>query len=143
MSLARIMQSMYEAQFLIFCAGKSADTRGNISLHGIFDRLWLAEFPSRYTPFLAVAQIKAKKAAIKAKLNVSIVIERANKQISKQDVVLPVTVEKNFGFGFEIDFGGYVFEEPGDYYFKLYIDEKLLISRSLMVRPATELQPEP
>jgi len=131
---------MYEAQFLIFCAGKSADDRGNISLHGIFDRLWVVGFPASHTPFLAVAQIKAKKAVTNGQLNVSIVVEREGTQISKQDLVVPVTVEKDFGFGFEINFSPFVFPEAGNYFFKLYINDKLLITRSLMVRPVSELQ---
>jgi hypothetical protein len=130
---------MFEAEFLIFCAGKSSDTRNNISLHGIFDRLYMSSFPGRHTPFLAIAKIRAKKAAIDAQIKVKIVTELANEEIGKQELSIPVTIEKDNGFGFDIDYSNFVFPKAGKYFIKLYLDDKLVVTRMLDVRSADEL----
>jgi hypothetical protein len=130
---------MFEAEFLIFCAGKSSDARNNISLHGIFDRLYLGSFPGRHTPFLAVAKIRAKKAVINAQVKVKIVTELNKEEISKQELTIPVTVEKDNGFGFEIDFSNFIIPKSGKYFIKLYLDDKLVVTRMFDVRSSEEL----
>lgn len=130
---------MFDAEFLIFCAGKSSDNRGNISLHGIFDKIYFSNFPGRHTPFIVVAQLRASRPVINKQIHFRLVTELDDKEVASQKIDVPVTVEKDYGFGFEIDFSQFVFPEAGKYSVKLFDDSKLLISRSLQVRSANEL----
>lgn len=130
---------MFDPEYMIFCAGKSADDNGNISLHGIFDRIFAREFPVRHTPFLLTVRLRAKRALVNKELGARIVIEREGQEVGSQSIKLPVTVEKDNAIVLDIDLQGFVFPESGRYMFSLYIEDKLMLSRPLKVQDAAEL----
>lgn len=130
---------MFDPEYMIFCAGKSADDNGNISLHGIFDRVFVREFPVRHSPFLLTARLRAKKAIVNQELSAKLVIDREGIEAGSQTIKLPVTVEKDNAIVLDIDLQGFVFPEAGRYSFNLYIEDKLMLSRPIRLQNADEL----
>lgn len=125
---------MFETDYMLFCAAKSANPNGNFSLHEIFDGIFASQFPARHTPFLVTAQLRAKKAVVDKDLQVRLDIELRAKQVSTSSIVAHVTTEKGNSISFDIDLSAWVIPEAGDYQFKLYIDDKLYNTRLLRVR---------
>ena len=130
---------MLEAEYFIFCSQISQDARGR-NLLGAFDMLIAQQFPTRHNPFHAQVLIRAKKAIVHKDLQVNVVVELAGKQINKTTHSLKNTyAEKGSAIELNLDFHEIIFPEANLYDFKIYLDDKLLITRTLRVRPASEL----
>jgi cytidylate kinase len=129
---------MLEAEHFIFCAAVQESSQGQDFI-GVFDIIYATKFPARHQPFRATVWLRAKKALVQKDINAHIVIERENEKIGEQTNVLQnATAEKDNTLMIGFDFSGIVFPQAGRYYFKLYIDEKLAISRVLRVKDAKE-----
>lgn len=130
---------MLEAEYLLFCAGKATDERGTLSLHGIFDRIYATSFPAQQSPFLIVFKLKAKKAIVNQHLKIKVAIEDNDEEVNKLDIEGDFTIEKNNSLVPSFDVGQFIFPKATDYQVRLYVNDKLLISRNLFVHSADEL----
>jgi hypothetical protein len=130
---------MLDAEYLLFCAGKSVDDNGNLSLHGIFDRLYVRQFPTSHHPFKAVCKLSAKKAVVEKELAMRVTLNLKNKELAAIEGVIKTTVEKGNALVPDIDLAQFVFPEPGVYTLSVSLDEKQLISRDLQVFAVDEL----
>lgn len=122
---------MVEAEYLLFCAGKAADENGNLSLHGIFDRLYAHEFPAAHRPFKAVFKLTALKPVVDKTLAMRITLNLKNTELVAMEGEIKTTIEKGNAIVPDVDLSQFVFPEPGTYTLKLFVDEKLLIERGL------------
>lgn len=138
-TVQRIIGSMFEAEYLIFCAGKSADDNGNISLHGIFDVIYAEKFPVQHRPFIVAFNLRAIKAVIKKQMTMKIVVELDGRELNRVDIDGTFMVEKGANMVPSLDVSRFVFPAPGTYNITLYVDDKLLLSRPLRLRDASEL----
>ncbi len=130
---------MFEAEYLLFCAGKSTDDRGNLTLHSIFDRVYFERFPGQQKPFYISFRLRAKSAIISEHLKIKLLSERDKKEESRLAGEGDFTVEKDNGLSLTFDVSQFVFPKSGNYTMKLYVNEKLLMSRVLSVRSASDL----
>ena len=129
---------MLNAEYLIFCARKTEDQNGNVSLHDIFDRVIAADFPAHHSPFMAITRLRATQALINRELQVKLAVELDGTVLSDQENPMTVMVEKDNYISLDVDFSQLVFPSAGTYQFKLYVDGKLLITRVLHVQAASD-----
>lgn len=139
LTVRRILEVMFEAEYLIYCAGKSADENGNISLHGIFDVIFAAQFPTHHQPFIIVFNLRATKAIIKKQLTMKLTVELDGKEVNRVEADGEFTVEQGANMTPGINVSQFVFPKPGNYQVKLYVEDRLLITRPLRLRDAAEL----
>lgn len=130
---------MFEGEYLIFCAGKSADDNGNISLHGIFDVIYAEKFPVQHRPFIVAYNLRAVEAVINKQVHMKIVVELDGKELNRVDIDGAFMVEKGANLVPSFDVSRFVFPAAGTYDIKLFVDEKLLLSRPLRMRDSSEL----
>ncbi len=130
---------MFEAEYLIYCAGRSSDENGNVSLHGIFDVIFAQKFPVQHRPFIVVFNLRAARAVIKQQLTMKVTLELSGKEVNRVDIEGEFTVEKGANMTPGVDISQFVFPEPGNYHVKLYVQDKLLMTRPLRMRDAAEL----
>ncbi len=130
---------MFEAEYLLFCAGNSTGENGTLSLHGIFDRIYASDFPTNQSPFIIVFKLRAKKAIVNEHLRLKITVESEKSEVNKLDIEGDFTIEKNNSLVPTFDVSQFVFPKAGSYDINLYVNDKLLISRSLFLHSANEL----
>ena len=131
---------MFEAEYLLFCAGKSSDERGNLTIHSIFDRIYFDRFPAQQKPFQISFRLRAMKAVVNKKVKLKIISEQQGNEESRLEGEGDFTVEKDNGLSLTFDVSSFIFPKPGVYNLKLFADNKLLMTRALQVRSSTELQ---
>ncbi len=124
---------MFKAEYLLFCAGKAVDENANLSLHGIFDRLYAESFPAQHRPFKAVFKLTAAKPVIDKELALKIVLSLDNEEISIFEGQIKVTVEQGNALVPDVDLSQFVFPRAGNYVISLRIDNNKLMDRNLLV----------
>lgn len=130
---------MLQAEYLLFCAGKAADENGNLSLHGIFDRVFSRQFPTSHTPFRAVFKLSAVKAVVDKELALKITLNVDGEEVAEMSGNLKTTIEKGNALVPDVDLSQFVFPKPGNYTVKLFLDNKLLIERDIQVTAIDDL----
>lgn len=133
------MIRMFEAEYLLYCAGKSTDERGNLTLHSIFDRIYFERFPGQQKPFQISFRLRAKRAVINKHLKFQIIAELDDKELNRLDGEGDFTVEKDNGLSLTLDVSQFVFPKPGNYMVKLTVNNTTLMARSLSVRSTSDL----
>ena len=124
---------MFNAEYLLFCAGKAVDENGNLSLHGIFDRLYAESFPAQHRPFKAVFKLTAIKPVLDKHVNLKIILHLEDKEISVFQGDLHTTIEKGNALVPDADLSQFVFPTAGTYKVSLYVNDRKLIERNLLV----------
>jgi hypothetical protein len=122
---------MFTAEYLLFCAGKAADENGNLSLHGIFDRLFAREFPTAHRPFKGVFKLTANEPVVDKELTLKITLSIDGEEVAEMGGNLKTTVEKGNALVPDVDLSEFVFPRPGNYTVKLFINDKMLIERGI------------
>jgi hypothetical protein len=128
-----------EAEYLLFCAGKSTDENGNLSLHGIFETIYATNFPTQHKPFNIVFRLKAQKAVVNQNIKIKILIEKNDEEVSKLEAEAKVTIEKDSGLVPSFDVSQFVFPGPGIYDVTVYVDGKSMITRQLYIHSTADL----
>ncbi len=127
-----------EAEYFIFCEQLSR-TDGKVNLQGIFDGLTAPQFPMTFPPFRGQIKLRAKQAITHKDLKADITMLRGEQEIGTMHATLPNAIaEKHVSLYLDLNFEDLAFEEPGMYYFKVYIEGKPLITRSIRVRPVSD-----
>lgn len=130
---------MIEAEHLIFC-NLIQETPQGVNLLGVFDLIVAEQFPARHHPFLAQAWLRAKKTLYNQDIHLKLTVDFEDTELSNQEVTLErANALQGDSLRVNIDFSGIVFEKPGKYYFKLYAENKHLLTRVLRVRSTSEL----
>lgn len=130
---------MVDAEHFIFCSLIQENQQG-INLLGIFDLIVATRFPAQHQPFMSQIWLRAKKPLYNQDIRLRITIEFEGEQLSEHEVTLEkANALKDDSLRINVDFSGVVFEKPGRYYFKLYVENKQLITRVLRVRASEEL----
>lgn len=124
---------MFNAEYLLFCAGKAVDEHANLSLHGIFDRLYAASFPVQHRPFKAVFKLTAVKPVIDTVVNLKISLNLNDKQMATFEGQVNATVEQGNALVPDVDLSEFVFPSAGNYTVTLHVNDKKLIERQLLV----------
>jgi hypothetical protein len=131
---------MFEAEYLLFCESKAVDERGRLSLINIFDTIYAPTFPAGHPQLRAIIKLTAKNKSIVSKdIAIKITTNLKAKEISGLEAKNKVTVEKGNSLVTDLDLSQFGFPEPGSYDVKLFVDDKLLLTRSLKIRDANEL----
>lgn len=131
---------MLRADYFLFVESTSHGDNGKLTLHNLFDIVYAEKFPAAQRPFLAAFRlVPTKKALVNQKLDLKIVSYFAGKEVAKLEASINATVEMEGALGSAVDLSQFPFEKPGKYMFKLYINEKELAERPLLVRSTEEL----
>jgi hypothetical protein len=125
---------MFDGEYLLFCSGKSSDINGNVTLSGIFDSIVAESFPTSRPDLLITAQLRAKRAVVNKELVVKMTVNVDDEVVVNAELKQPITVEKGNGCTFDFNLQGMPFPSAGTYAFKLYIDEKLYLTRYMRVQ---------
>ena len=124
---------MFTAEYLLFCAGKAVDENANLSLHGIFDRLYAESFPAQHRPFKAVFKLTATKPVIDKEVALKIVLSLDDEEMSVFEGQIKVMVEQGNALVPDVDLSQFVFPHAGNYAISLFVDNIKLIERHLLV----------
>lgn len=131
---------MVEAEYFLFCESKALADNGLLSLQNIFERVYADNFPAAHHPFVAVFRlVPTDNALVDQAMAIKIISILDGKEISGVKATIKVAVELGNGFVPSIDLSQFIFPEPGDYDFRLFVDDKELASRNLQVRNSSEL----
>lgn len=133
-------KTMFTAEYLLFCAGKSVDENGNLSLHGIFDRLYAESFPAQHRPFKAVFKLTAKSPVIEKTIKLKIALTLENEEMAVFEGQLKVVIEQGNAVVPDVDLGQFVFPRAGNYAIALFVDGKKMIERTLLATAIDSLR---
>lgn len=129
---------MLEVDYIILCEVADHTPQGT-NLINVFQVIHAQEFPVSFGTRLAHVVLRALKPVYGTDFKCKIVVEDSDKAISTDEVVLPkLQALKDFCVPIDIDFPKLVFEKPGKYFFKIYIDDELKNSTILHVRSIGE-----
>ena len=104
------------------------------NLLGIFELVRALKFPMAFPHMQAQVKLRVKKPIYGEDLKAKIIIELDNKVVSQTNTVLKdAKAIKNQCIPINVDFPDLIFGEAGDYFFKFYLNDRLLITRLLQV----------
>jgi hypothetical protein len=130
---------MLEAEYLLFCESKAVDDRNRLSLISIFDTIYAQDFPAAHPQIRAVFKLTATKPVINKTIAFTMTFTRGDEEIGKFTGEFPATIEKGNSVVPDLDLSRVAFPAADDYAVKLFIDDKLIITRTIKVRSVSEL----
>lgn len=127
---------MLVCRYLLLCEYVSTGPRGQVTIHGMFNRINAIDFPASQEPLALTIEVTALRRAV---ANEELVIQIVALDDSHEQAILK---SKPFRVGIDVGrtiamtlcLGRTIFDEPGDYRVKLVADDRPLIFRDLTVR---------
>jgi hypothetical protein len=122
---------MYEADYFILCREVKRSPEGT-DLLGIYEQVRALKFPMPFPRLQAQVRLRAIKPVYGESINGKIEVEHENKVVFSVPLNLKnASALKNQRIPININFNELSFPESGDYYFRFYIDDKLLATEVL------------
>jgi hypothetical protein len=113
---------LLKTEIIALCDYASVSREGKLSMNGIFDELRVQKFPGGMARAFLVATVSG---AANTRYNVTLKVESKNGgKDPLKDLVLNATTSPNGKSNLIIELVNLAFEKEGDYYFKIYCENK-------------------
>ena len=132
---------MIRADFLLFCEEKTSTPFGSLTLKGIFDTVYVREFPATNNGII-VFRLRAESEAILDRIvNISVETSLADEEGNKFTVPpTPITIEENRSAMFDVPMSQFIFGKPGIHSVRLIVDGEELMESKLIVSSMDDLE---
>lgn len=132
---------MFEADYMIFCQSVN-NTPGKMDLLGILDTIHSPSFPVDATGLVVFVPLRTKKTVTGDASVAKVEIEHENKVIfsTENDLRRGGSLPKDSVVITETRLIKPIIPAPGVYHVKLYVDDRLVITRKLYAKPDSEMR---
>lgn len=131
-----IYNQMLLCRYLLLCEYASTGSRGQVTIHGIFNGINAIDFPASQEPFSVTIELSAlRRAVVDEELAIQIVaLDEGHEETVLRSKSFRVGIEAGRTIAMTLDLGRTIFDQPGAYRVKLVADDRSLSFRDLAVR---------